>query len=147
MQEMNNTPRTTDFCVKLNNRHLTLKLLYMIKILSILDRNTKSICVRDAIDTLDIPHVITLEISHEHEYQIDLYFHIVIEPNIAYTYPNQYKLLFMFVKYIIHRLISFIVPYVYLILLMYVMLSTCLLLKCTLSKNIYSTKVIICKSK
>ena len=62
----------------------------MIKILSILDKNTKCICVRDAIDTLDVPHVITLEIAHEHEYQIDLYFDIVIEPNIAYTYPNQY---------------------------------------------------------
>ena len=63
----------------------------MIKILSILEKkNTKYICVRDAIDTLDVPHVIILEIAHEHEYQIDLYFHIVIEPNIAYTYPNQY---------------------------------------------------------
>ena len=60
------------------------------KILSILDKNTKCICVRDTINTLDIPHVITLEIAHEHEYQIDLYFHIVIEPNISYTYPNQY---------------------------------------------------------
>ena len=62
----------------------------MIKILSILDKNTKYICVRDAIDTLYIPHVIKLEIAQEHEYQIDLYFDIVIEPNIAYTYPNQY---------------------------------------------------------
>ena len=83
-------PEQLDFCVKLNNRHLTLKLLCMIKILSILDKNTKCICVRDAIDTLDVPHVITLEIAQEHEYQVDLYFHIVIEPNIAYTYPNQY---------------------------------------------------------
>ena len=78
------------FCVKLNNRHLTLKLLCMIKILSILDKNTKCICGRDGIDTLDVPHMIKLEIAHEHEYQIDLYFHIVIEPNIAFTYPNQY---------------------------------------------------------
>ena len=70
--------------MKLNNRHLTLKLLCMIKILSILDKDTKYICVRDAIDTLDIPHVLALEIAHEHEYQIDLYFHIVIEPYIAY---------------------------------------------------------------
>ena len=62
----------------------------MIKILSILDKNTKCICVRDAIDTLDVPYVIALEIAHEHEYQIDLYFHIVMEPNIACTYPNQY---------------------------------------------------------
>ena len=62
----------------------------MIKILSILENKYKYICVRDAIATLDVPHVIILEIAHEHEYQIDLYFHIVIEPNIAYTYPNQY---------------------------------------------------------
>ena len=83
-------PEQLDFSVKLNNRHLTLKLLCMMKIVSILDKNIKCICVRDAIDTLEIPHVIALEIAHEHEYQIDLYFHIVIEPNIAYTYPNQY---------------------------------------------------------
>ena len=83
-------PEQLDFCVKLNNRHLTLKLLSTMKILSILEKNIKCICVRDAIDTLEVPHVITLEIAHEHEYQIDLYFHIVIEPNIAYTYPNQY---------------------------------------------------------
>ena len=117
------------------------------EIVSILDKDIKCICVRDAIDTLEVPHVMTLEIAHEHEYQIDLYFHIVIEPNIAYTYPNQYYILFMFVKYIIHRFISFIVTNVYLILLKYVKLSTCLLLYCTLSKNIYSTKVYTCKSK
>ena len=62
----------------------------MMKILSILDKNIKYICVRDAIDTPEVPHVIALEIAHEHEYQIDLYFHIVIEQNTAYTYPNQY---------------------------------------------------------
>ena len=83
-------PQQLDLCVKLNNRHLTLKLLCMIKILSILDKNTKCICVRDAINTLYIPHVIKLEIAEEHEYQVDLYFDIVIEPKIAYTYPNQY---------------------------------------------------------
>ena len=38
----------------------------------------------------EVPHLIALDIANEHEYQIDLYFHIVIEPNIAYTYPNQY---------------------------------------------------------
>ena len=92
MQEMNiySQNEQLDFCVKLNNRHSTLKLLCMMKILSILDKNIKCICVRDAIDTLEVPHVIALEIAHEHEYQIDLYFDIVIEPNIAYTYPNQY---------------------------------------------------------
>ena len=79
-----------DFCVKLNNRHLTLKLLSTMKILSILEKNIKCISVRDAIDTLEVPHLIASDIANEHDYQIDLYFKIVIEPNIAYTYPNQY---------------------------------------------------------
>ena len=83
-------PEQLDFCVKLNNRHLTLKLLSTMKILSILETNIKCISVRDAIDTLEVPHLIALDIANEHEYQIDLYFHIVIELHIAYTYPNQY---------------------------------------------------------
>ena len=60
------------------------------KILSILENNIKYIPVRDAIDTLEVPYLIALDIANEHEYQRDLYFHIVIEPNISYTYPNQY---------------------------------------------------------
>ena len=83
-------PQQLDLCVKLNSRNLTLKLLCMIKILSILDQNTKCICVRDAINTLYIPHVSKFEIAEEQEYEVDLYFDIVIEPKIAYTYPNQY---------------------------------------------------------
>ena len=83
-------PQQLDLYVKLNNRHLTLKLLCMTKILSILDKNTKCICVRDAINILYIPHVSKLEIAEQHEYQVDLCFDIVIEPKIAYTYPNQY---------------------------------------------------------
>ena len=83
-------PEQVDFCVKLNNRHLTLKLLSTMKILSILEKNIKYISVRDIIDTLEVPHLIALDIANEHDYQIDLYFHIIIEPHIAYTYPNQY---------------------------------------------------------
>ena len=60
------------------------------KILSILEKNIKCISVRDVIDTLEVPNLITLDITNEHDYQIDLYFNIVIEPNITYTYPNQY---------------------------------------------------------
>ena len=83
-------PEQWDFCVKLHNRHLTLKLLSTMKILSILEKNIKCISVRDAIDTLEVPHLTALDIANEHDYQIVLYFHIVIEPNIAYTYQNQY---------------------------------------------------------
>ena len=60
------------------------------KILSILEKNIECISVRDAIDTLKLPNLTALDIAIEHDYQIDLYFNIVIEPNIAYAYPNQY---------------------------------------------------------
>ena len=60
------------------------------KILSILEKNIECISVRDAIDTLKVPNLIALDIVNEHDYQIDLYFNIVIEPNISYNYPNQY---------------------------------------------------------
>ena len=82
-------PEQQDFYVKLNNRHLTLKLLSTMKILSILEKYIKCIFVRDAIDILEVPHLIALDIANEHDYPIDLYFHIVIESDIAYTYPNQ----------------------------------------------------------
>ena len=60
------------------------------KILSILEKNIKCISVRDAVDTLEVPNLIALDIANEHDCHIDLYFNIVIEPNITYTYPNQY---------------------------------------------------------
>ena len=56
----------------------------------LLEKNIKYISVRDAIDTLAVPHLIASDIANEHDYQIDLYFEIVIEPNIVYTDPNQY---------------------------------------------------------
>ena len=83
-------PQQLDFCFKLNNRHLTLKLLSTMKILSILEKNIKCISIRDAIDTLEVPNLIALDIANEHDYQIDLYSTIIIEPNITYTYINQY---------------------------------------------------------
>ena len=60
------------------------------KIVSILEKNLECIYIRDAIDSLEVPNVIALDIANDHDYQIDLYFNIVIEPNITYTYPNQY---------------------------------------------------------
>ena len=58
--------------------------------MSILDKNIECISIRDAIDNLQVPNLIPLDIANEHDYQIDLYFNIVIEPSITYTYPNQY---------------------------------------------------------
>ena len=60
------------------------------KIVSILEKNIECIYIRDAIDSLGVPNLIALDLDNEHDYQIDLYFNIVIEPNITYTYPNQY---------------------------------------------------------
>ena len=57
---------------------------------SILEKNIECISIRDAIDSLQVPNLIALDIANEHDYQIDLYFNIVIEPSITYTYPNQY---------------------------------------------------------
>ena len=34
--------------------------------------------------------LIALDIANEHHYQIDLYFNVLIEPSITYTYPNEY---------------------------------------------------------
>ena len=60
------------------------------KIVSILEKNIECIYTRDAIDSLEVPNLIALDITNEHDYQIDLNFNIVIEPNITYIYPNQY---------------------------------------------------------
>ena len=60
------------------------------KIVSILEKNIECIYIRDDIDSLEVPNLIALDIANEHDYQIDLYFNIVIEPYIMYTYPNHY---------------------------------------------------------
>ena len=60
------------------------------KIVSILEKNVECIYIKDAIDSLEVPTLIALDMANEHDYQIDLYFNIVIEPNITFTYPNQY---------------------------------------------------------
>ena len=58
--------------------------------MSILEKNTEFNSVRDAIDSLNVSNLIALDIANEHHYQIDLYFNILIEPSIPYTYPNEY---------------------------------------------------------
>ena len=79
-----------DFCSKMNIRNLTLKLLSTLKIVSILEKNIEFNSVRDAIDILNVPNLVALDIANEHHYQIDLYFNIMMEPSIIYTYPNEY---------------------------------------------------------
>ena len=57
-------PQELNFCFKLNNRHLTLKLLSTMKILSILEKKIECISVRDVIDTLEVPNLIALDIAN-----------------------------------------------------------------------------------
>ena len=57
--------------------------------MSILEEKEFS-AVEDAIDSLNVPNLIALDIADEHHYQIDLYFNLLIEPSITYTYPNEY---------------------------------------------------------
>ena len=78
------------------------------KIVATLEKNIECIYIRDVINSLEVPNLIALDIANEHDYQIDLYFNIVIEPNITYTYPNQYLISLMSVKYVLHRFASFI---------------------------------------
>ena len=55
-----------DFCSKLNNRNLTLKLLSTLKIVSILKKNIECSSISDAIDSLNVPNLIALDIANEH---------------------------------------------------------------------------------
>ena len=41
------------------------------KIVSILEKNIECIYIRDAIDSLELPNLIALDIANEHDYQID----------------------------------------------------------------------------
>ena len=58
--------------------------------MSVFNKNIEFNSVKDAIDSLNIPNLIALDVAKEHDYQIDLYFNIVIKPSITYTYPNEY---------------------------------------------------------
>ena len=58
--------------------------------MSILEKNLEFNSVRDDRDSPNVSNLIALDIANEDHYQIDLYFDILIEPRITYTYPNQY---------------------------------------------------------
>ena len=77
-------PRKT----KINNRHITLKLLTTCEILSILQQcSTNSTLVTFQ---LPLPPAIFCDIKEEIDYQRDLYFNSIIEPTVDYKYPNEY---------------------------------------------------------
>ena len=74
--------------MKINNRHITLKLLTTCEIVSILQQcSTDSTLVTFQ---LPLPPVICCDTNEEIDYQRDLYFNSIIEPNVDYKYPNEY---------------------------------------------------------
>ena len=74
--------------MKVNNRHINLKLLTICKIVTILEKcSTDSTLV---IFQLRLPSTICFDIEQEINYQRDLYFNSIIEPTIEYTYKNKY---------------------------------------------------------
>ena len=74
--------------MKINNRHINLKLLTICKIVTIIEKcSTDSTLV---IFQLPLPLTMCFDIEHEIHYQRDLYFSSIIEPTIEYTYKNKY---------------------------------------------------------
>ena len=74
--------------MKINNRHITLKLLVICEIVTILEKcSTDSALV---IFQLPLPPIICSDIEQEIDYKRDLYFNSIIEPTIQYTYENEY---------------------------------------------------------
>ena len=75
----------------MNDRHMSLMLLAKLKILSCLKK-----CDHSDDDSTDIVKLLCLPTSRykhvldEFEYQVQLQFHICIEPTINYTYPNEF---------------------------------------------------------
>ena len=75
--------------MKINNRHITLKLLVICEIVTILEK-----CSTDnalVIFQLPLPPIICSDIEQEIDYQRDLYFSSIIEQTIEYTYENEYQ--------------------------------------------------------
>ena len=74
--------------MKINNRHINLKLLTICKIVTIIEKcSTDSTLV---IFPLPLPLTMCFDIEQEIHYQRDLYFSSIIEPTIEYTYKNEY---------------------------------------------------------
>ena len=74
--------------MKINNRHINLKLFTICKIVTIIEKcSTDSTLV---IFQLPLPLTMCFDIEQEIHYQRDLYFSSIIEPTIEYTYKNEY---------------------------------------------------------
>ena len=73
---------------KINNRNLSLELLVTIEIVNILEHNTQNFY--EIYFKLPLPKVMCENIKNDFEYQMDIYYTNIIEPDIDYTYPNEY---------------------------------------------------------
>ena len=73
---------------KINHCYLSLQLFATIEIVKTLENSTQNFL--EIYYKLPLPKVICEKIKKEFEYQMDMYFTKIIEPDIDYTYPNEY---------------------------------------------------------
>ena len=73
---------------KIHGHYLSLELLTTIEIVKILEHSTQNFL--EIYYKLPLPKVMCENIKKEFEYQMDMYFTNIIEPDIDYTYPNEY---------------------------------------------------------
>ena len=73
---------------KINHHYLSLELPTTIEIIKILEHSTQNFL--QIYYKLPLPKVMCEKIKKEFEYQMDMYFTKIIEPDIDYTYPNEY---------------------------------------------------------
>ena len=71
-----------------NHHYLSLELLTTIEIVKISEDSTQN--VLEIYYKLPLPKVMCENIKKGFEYQMDIYFTTIIEPDIDYTYPNEY---------------------------------------------------------
>ena len=84
-------PSEVDMYTKTNNRDISLRLLSILKIISLFnEKSANPLCIEDAINILPLPNTLCLDIAEEHEYQLCLYFDKFIEPHIVCKYANEY---------------------------------------------------------
>ena len=73
---------------KVNKWNSTLQVLSTIQILEMF--GSSHLFIDDIQPKLELPKLIYDIIKAEEEYKIDIYFSNILEPDIDYTYPNEY---------------------------------------------------------
>ena len=84
-------PQELPQSVMLNNQTFTLKILVTLEIVIELQPcHCDNYCNCEPTSELPLPWLICKKILQKFNYQTQLYFETVIEPDITYTYPNEY---------------------------------------------------------